>query len=369
MRQHKFADQYTTPTTLYNTDMHNYIAYISGGKSHALLDAHNALQSIADNVDLFVHSGEGFSVLLTLYAVTFFVMLMLLKRSNDDATFFRDVNEDLVDKMQDSHVEYHTLKMFVDNLKENGYVRNKHGVMQRIDDWMENGSRMPRRKEKKRDDKAVMSEKADRKPHQLKPWMQVIRPTKKQRRDIHKACIDAGIKIDPLDELLRHDLVCFGHASDEVVSTWVTSTNDINIPFEEFMARIKGEWVEPKVKAEQPKGSVFIEVREAKLPEVMNDRIPDVFRKPEQKTMTRAEACLAILHEAKDAGFEWAESAIEQFDEKLANLPSYPYSDGLQRAIMEFADHSKTTEGFEYWDNVLDYKEVKSFKPKTKWPA
>src|SRR5574343_336254 len=176
--------------------MHNSIAYISGGKSHALLDAHNALQSIADKVDLFVHSGEWFCVLLALYATTFFMMFMLLKRSNDDATFFRDVNEDLVDKMQDSHVEYHTLKMFVDNLKENGYVRNKHGVMQRIDDWMENGSRKPKRREKKRDDKAGMSEKAERKPHQLKPWMEVLNATDEQKNAVHDACVERGIFVE-----------------------------------------------------------------------------------------------------------------------------------------------------------------------------
>lgn len=146
-----------------------------------------------------------------------------------------------------------------------GYIRNAYGTLQRYADWLENGDKKPKPKrttaQKIKDvgdyfiaetakikenmigpSAESKTESVERKPHQLKPWMQVIRPTKKQRRDIHKACIDAGIKIDPLDELLRHDLVCFGNASDEVVSTWVTSTNDINIPFDEFMARIKGEW-------------------------------------------------------------------------------------------------------------------------------
>lgn len=129
--------------------MNNYIAYISGGKSHTLLDAHNALQSIADNVDLFVHSGEGFSVLLALYAITFFVMLLLIDAAKEDSKFWSERAGSMFDGLGPAS--------FIEYIKENGYVRNQYGVMQRIDDWMENGSRKPRRKEKKRDgDSGIM---------------------------------------------------------------------------------------------------------------------------------------------------------------------------------------------------------------------
>lgn len=91
-------------------------------------------------------------------------------------------------------------------------------------------------------------------------------------------------------------------------------------------------------------------------------------KRDEQKQLTRAEACLAILNEAKDAGFPWAESAIEQFDEKWANLPTPPFGYGLNRAIFEFANAHCTQEGYSYWFHVSESEEVKSFRPNTKWP-
>lgn len=244
--------------------MHNYIAYISGGKSHALLDAHNALQSIADKVDLFVHSGEGFSVLLALYVITFFVMLAMLMKANDAAELWPDEAGMMVDGLNhESFIEY---------IKEKGYVRNKHGVMQRIDDWMENGSRKP-----------------------------------KPRRTMAQKIKDVG-----------------DHFIDET-------------------AKIKEKMGGPS--AEYKTEAV------------------------ERKPLTRAEACLAILHEAKDAGFEWAQSAIEQFDAGFANSDCDVSFEGLQRAIDEFADYEKTREGWDYWDGVFHSPEVQSFNPKTQWPA
>lgn len=91
-------------------------------------------------------------------------------------------------------------------------------------------------------------------------------------------------------------------------------------------------------------------------------------KRDEQKPLTRAEACLAILNEAKDAGFPWAESAIEQFDEKWANLPTPPFGYGLNRAIFEFANAHCTQEGYSYWFHLSESEEVKSFRPNTKWP-
>lgn len=244
--------------------MHNYIEYISGGKSHAIIDAHNAIQSIADKVDLFVHSGEGFCVLLALYAITSGVMLLLIYAAKEDSKFWSERAGSMFDGLGPAS--------FIEYIKENGYVRNKHGVMQRIDDWMENGSRKPKRK--------------------------------------------------------------------------------------------------GKVKAEQPKGSMFIEVRQAKLPEVINDRIPDVFRKPEPKTMTRAEACLAILHEAKEAGFPWAQSAIEQMrKDNISGAYVFNIMSPLRDAVVMFNSWSLTREGLEYWFEIACSEEVKSFKPKTQWPA
>ena len=88
------------------------------------------------------------------------------------------------------------------------------------------------------------------------------------------------------------------------------------------------------------------------------------------KPLTRAEACLAILHEAKDAGFEWAQSAIEQFDEETAN--NIVGSDGempLSRAVGSFNWWTNTRENWDYWHETSRLNEVQSFKPKTQWPA
>lgn len=89
------------------------------------------------------------------------------------------------------------------------------------------------------------------------------------------------------------------------------------------------------------------------------------------KPLTRAEACLAILHEAKDAGFEWAESAIGQisFDRCNESTIDYSIGGGLLRAVYLFKMWEDTKEGFDYWAGIAHSDAVRNFKPKTKWPA
>lgn len=240
--------------------MNNYIAYMSGGDLNSLLYAQSALQSIADKADLFVHSGEGFFVLFMLSAITFFVMLRLLHDANARAKFFSDIADSAFEAFSAFDEDV------LDYLKKNGYVRNKYGVIQPVKDWMENGSREPKRK-----------------PNKAK-----------------------------------------------VAKADVSTLN---------------------------------------LPEVKSDRLVD-FVGLSSRPMTRAEACLAILHEAKEAGFDWAQSAIEQFDSDYAsNGDRVDETRPLMSAVYQFSPWYGRKEGSLFWDEVVRSKQVQSFKPKTQWPA
>ena len=93
-------------------------------------------------------------------------------------------------------------------------------------------------------------------------------------------------------------------------------------------------------------------------------------KRDEQKPLTRAEACLAILNEAKDAGFPWAESAIRQMrKDHISGTYAFNRMSPLRDAVILFNIWSLTREGIEYWCGIAYSKEVQSFKPKTQWPA
>ena len=242
--------------------MNNYIAYMSGGKFHTLLYAQSALQSIADKADLFVRSGEGFFVLFMLSAITFFVMLHLLNVANARVRFLSDASD----------AGFEALNM-LNHLRLKGYVRNRYGVIQPVDDWMENGSREPKRKPKKA--KAVKAKTKTHQPreskqagHQLKMWMQVLNATGAQKEAIHNACVAHGINGEELDTLNIFTHIFFdgscvrgGFVRDDY--------EDINIPFDEFMARIRGMWVEPVSQKEMEK--LIADVSTLNLPEVKSD--------------------------------------------------------------------------------------------------
>ena len=94
--------------------------------------------------------------------------------------------------------------------------------------------------------------------------------------------------------------------------------------------------------------------------------------KVEAKPMTRAEACLAILNEAKDAGFVSAQSAIEQFDADYVNeeyISVRKSYDGFQAALIMAFGWLTSKEGYNYWDILSRTESVHNFKPVTQWPA
>jgi hypothetical protein len=179
--------------------------------------------------------------------------------------------------------------------------------------------------------------KPERKAHQLLRGHQVKSVTKEQREAIYEVAKEVGFPIEGGDGFFHTHFphVWFSTATNTLQSIVdIDSEDDINITFDEFMARLKGEWVEPK-------------------------------------TLTRAEACLAILNEAKEAGFEWAQSAIEQIDVERCNnvgLSDYGSGDGLLRAILIFRLWQETKEMFRHWYEIAYSDAVRNFKPKTQWP-
>lgn len=276
----------------------------------------------------------------------------------------------------------------VNTFHKRGYIRNAYGTLQRYSDWLENGDKKPRPKrsekqkikemgdyflsevekiknQKPKKAKVAKAVKAKTKTHQLKDWMQVLNTTKEQRKAIHDACTEYGIDVERLYVLNVFTHIFFdgscvrggNYADDE----------DTNVTFEEFMARIRGVWVEPVSQKEMEK--LIDDVSTLNLTEVKSDRLVDAVG-ISSRPMTRAEACLAILHEAKEAGFAWAQSAIEQFNVTNAN-DSFVLNNAspLRDAVLLFNRWSLTTEGTRYWVDVADSKQVHSFKPKTKWPA
>ena len=131
----------------------------------------------------------------------------------------------------------------INTFHKRGYIRNAYGTLQRYSEWFEFGDKKPKRKEKKRVETAI-------KPHQLKPWMEVLNATDEQKKAIHDACVERGIFVESLATLNVFKNIFFDGSG--VRGGAYSDEEDINIPFEEFMARIKGEWVEQESKTKWP---------------------------------------------------------------------------------------------------------------------
>lgn len=116
------------------------------------------------------------------------------------------------------------------------------------------------------------------------------------------------------------------------------------------------DWLENGDKKPRPKP------KKAKVAKAVTPKAP--------KQLTRAEACLAILNEAKDAGFDWAESAIEQFDVGICNNNrEWDKTPPLSAAVGTFNRWTSTRQKWGYWYTIAHSEQVKSFQPKTQWPA
>lgn len=146
-----------------------------------------------------------------------------------------------------------------------------------------------------------------------------------------------------------------------------------------FFRNEKGQLVRPDGKGADSKKSRQREKRKADKSRELADTFLAVSRgemanpfeqKAEPKPLTRAEACLAILHEAKDAGFEWAQVAIDNFSEELVETASgWDSLPPLTRAVGSFNYWTLVNKDLIPWLDVAFSESVRNFKPKTQWPA
>ena len=84
------------------------------------------------------------------------------------------------------------------------------------------------------------------KPHQLANNHTVYDCTMKQREEVLKVCDLIGVLRTPCEDFMKYQDIwyCEGRIDSACTRTY----EDIVIPFDEFMARLNGEWVGPKPK-------------------------------------------------------------------------------------------------------------------------
>ena len=177
------------------------------------------------------------------------------ERQADASNYFNDKIDGAMTKLRESSEANKTIAETNAHLSEilvRSYVRNKYGQLQRYDDWAINGDKEPKprktqaQKIKEMGDHFIsevdkIQQQAQNKTHHLVNLMQVINVTKKQKTQIYRACIKHGVRVVELTRFFSAPHVFYSFEYG-VEPAYNETPNDINIPFDEFLARIKGEW-------------------------------------------------------------------------------------------------------------------------------